>query len=94
MTKALDYFDPAHDGAGDLTKALAPAKAAFLVLSFASDWRFSPERSIEIVKALLDNDVPVTYAELGSLHGHDSFLMEDRHYFSLMHAYLSAVDIG
>ncbi len=94
MTKALDYFDPAYETSGDLALALKPATAGFLVISFASDWRFSPERSVEIVKALLDNDVPVTYAELGSLHGHDSFLMDDEHYFRLMRAYLSNIDIG
>ncbi len=94
MTKALDYFDPAHETADDLARALKPATAGFLVISFASDWRFSPERSVEIVKALLDNDVPVTYTELGSLHGHDSFLMEDEHYFRLMRAYMSTIDIG
>ncbi len=94
MTKALDYFDPAHDTAGDLARALGPATAGFLVISFASDWRFSPERSIEIVKALLDNDVPVTYAELGSQHGHDSFLMDDEHYFRLMRAYMGNIDVA
>jgi homoserine O-acetyltransferase len=94
MTKALDYFDPAHDVEGDLVRALAPAKAGFLVISFASDWRFSPERSVEIVKALLDNNLPVTYAELGSLHGHDSFLMDDEHYFGLMRAYMNTVELG
>jgi homoserine O-acetyltransferase len=93
MTKALDYFDPAHDTEGDLARALQPATAGFLVISFASDWRFSPERSLEIVKALLDNDRSVTYAELGSRHGHDSFLMDDEHYFRLMRAYLGNIDL-
>ncbi len=94
MTKALDYFDPANATSGDLAKALAPARSAFLVLSFTSDWRFSPERSVEIVKALLDNNLPVTYAELGSVHGHDSFLMDDGHYFRLMRDYMNTIDIG
>ena len=55
MTKALDYFDPARATGGDLAKALAPARARFLVVSFTTDWRFSPARSREIVKALVDN---------------------------------------
>ena len=93
MTKALDYFDPAHATSGDLVRALAPARAGFLVLSFTSDWRFSPGRSLEIVKALLDNNLPVTYAELGSVHGHDSFLMDDEHYFSLMRGYMNTIDL-
>ncbi|PZP56734.1 MAG: homoserine O-acetyltransferase [Azospira oryzae] len=94
MTKALDYFDPAYPYGGDLSAAFRPARAAFLVISFTSDWRFSPGRSRDIVKALLDNKLDVTYAEITSAHGHDSFLMEDPHYHALMRAYMENIDIG
>jgi homoserine O-acetyltransferase len=88
MTRALDYFDPAGDYDGNLSAALAKAKADFLIVSFTSDWRFSPARSREIVKALLDNERNVTYAELTAAHGHDAFLMSDRHYHDIVRAYL------
>ena len=92
MTKALDYFDPTHHHAsGSLSDALKPALADFLVLSFTSDWRFAPERSREIVKALLDNERRVSYAEITSGHGHDAFLMPDAHYHSLVRAYMARV---
>ncbi|BBP02683.1 homoserine O-acetyltransferase [Sulfuriferula plumbiphila] len=92
MTKALDYFDPTHHHAsGKLSDALKPAQADFLVLSFTSDWRFAPERSREIVKALLDNECRVSYAEITSGHGHDAFLMPDTHYHSLVRAYMERV---
>jgi homoserine O-acetyltransferase len=91
MTKALDYFDPAHDVGGDLNKAFARAKANFLVISFTTDWRFSPQRSREIVRPLLHNRCNVSYAEITSTHGHDSFLMRHPHYFDVMHAYLANV---
>jgi homoserine O-acetyltransferase len=91
MTKALDYFDPAHNSNGDLNKAFAAAKANFLVISFTTDWRFSPERSREIVRPLLHNRRNVSYAEITSAHGHDSFLMPDPHYFEVMQSYLSNV---
>ncbi|HUW27243.1 MAG TPA: homoserine O-acetyltransferase [Sulfuriferula sp.] len=92
MTKALDYFDPTHHHAsGKLSDALKPAQADFLVLSFTSDWRFAPERSREIVKALLDNECRVSYAEITSGHGHDAFLMPDAHYHSLVRAYMERV---
>ena len=91
MTKALDYFDPAHAHGGDLSAAFRAAQADFLVLSFTSDWRFSPERSRAIVKALLDNERNVSYAEITSSHGHDSFLMEDRHYHDLVRAYMDNI---
>jgi homoserine O-acetyltransferase len=91
MTKALDYFDPAARFGGDLSGALAQAKCGFLVLSFTSDWRFSPQRSREIVKALLDNQLSVSYAEVESPQGHDAFLMENENYFEVMSAYLDRI---
>jgi len=91
MTKALDYFDPANAYGGDLSAAFRVAKADYLVLSFTSDWRFSPERSREIVKALLDNKINVSYAEITSSHGHDSFLMETQYYHQLVRAYMDNV---
>ncbi len=91
ITKVLDYFDPAFAHGGDLTRALAPAKAAFLVVSFTTDWRFSPERSREIVKALLDNRCDVTYAEIDAPHGHDAFLLDDARYHRLVAAYFDRI---
>ena len=91
MTKALDYFDPAHDFDGDLNRAFARAKANFLVISFTTDWRFSPQRSREIVRPLLHNHRNVSYAEITSTQGHDSFLMENAHYFEVMRSYLHNV---
>jgi len=88
MTKALDYFDPARDFEGNLDKAFAAARADFLVLSFTTDWRFSPERSRSIVNALLHNHRNVSYSEISSAHGHDSFLMQHDHYHEVMRAYL------
>lgn len=91
MTKALDYFDPAHDSNGNLREAFSVAKSDFLVLSFTTDWRFSPERSRAIVKALLDNELNVSYAEITSSYGHDSFLMEDQYYHELVKAYMNNI---
>jgi homoserine O-acetyltransferase len=91
MTKALDYFDPARDLEGDLNRAFAPARAKFLVVSFTTDWRFSPGRSREIVHALLHNKRDVSYAEIDSQHGHDSFLMDDAQYFAVMRNYLDGI---
>jgi homoserine O-acetyltransferase len=93
MTKALDYFDPAAAYDGDLSAAFRVAKANFLVVSFTSDWRFSPQRSQEIVKALLDNELNVSYAEINSSHGHDSFLMEPSGYHQLVRAYMDNIAI-
>ncbi|HEY7657468.1 MAG TPA: homoserine O-acetyltransferase [Burkholderiales bacterium] len=91
ITKVLDYFDPALEHGGNLAKALAPAIAQFLVISFTTDWRFAPERSREIVKALLHNRRGVTYAEIDAPHGHDAFLLEDPRYHRLVAAYFDRV---
>jgi homoserine O-acetyltransferase/O-succinyltransferase len=93
MTRALDYYDPALEYGGDLSKALSQVKAEFLVVSFTSDWRFSPDRSREIVKALLDNELTVSYAEVTALHGHDAFLMTDAHYHAILRSYLSKFEV-
>ncbi|MFH1493897.1 MAG: homoserine O-acetyltransferase [Pseudomonadota bacterium] len=92
MTKALDYFDPTHHHQhGSLSETLRAARSRFLVISFSTDWRFSPARSREIVKALLDNNLDVSYAEITAAHGHDAFLMEDPQYHYLVRAYMERV---
>lgn len=91
MTKALDYFDPAQKTNGNLSLALKPALAKFLIVSFTSDWRFAPSRSRELVKALLDNEREISYAEIQAAHGHDAFLMADAHYHAVLRAYLENV---
>ena len=91
MTKALDYFDPAREFSGDLNRAFAEAAAKFLVVSFTTDWRFAPERSRELVRALLHNKRDVSYAEIASQHGHDAFLMEDAQYLAVMRNYLQNI---
>ncbi|WP_296468669.1 homoserine O-acetyltransferase [Pigmentiphaga sp.] len=91
ITRALDYFDPAKQTGGDLAKALAPAQAEFLLVSFTTDWRFPPSCSREIVQALLRNDRPVTYAEIEAPHGHDAFLLDDPRYHAVVRSYYDRV---
>ena len=89
MTKALDYFDPAAHFDNDLTKTVANCQANFLVISFTSDWRFSPEKSRELVRALLDSDKDVSYIDIETEHGHDSFLMEIPLYHNVLRSYFA-----
>ncbi len=90
ITRALDYFDPASGFNGNLSAALAKATAKFLLVSFTTDWRFSPARSREIVKALLDNQRDVSYAEIDAPHGHDAFLLDDERYMGVVRSYFNA----
>jgi homoserine O-acetyltransferase/O-succinyltransferase len=89
ITRALDYFDPARAFGGDLSKALARARCKFLLISFSTDWRFSPARSREMVKALLDNHRDVSYAEIDAPHGHDAFLLDDARYMNVVRSYFA-----
>jgi homoserine O-acetyltransferase len=91
MTKALDYFDPASACGGDLSAALAGVEAKFFVASFTSDWRFAPQRSRELVKALLDGDKTVSYAEIEANHGHDAFLIPIPHYMEVFGSYMRRI---
>jgi homoserine O-acetyltransferase len=92
ITRALDYFDPAREHGDDLARAFAAARdCRFLLVSFSTDWRFSPARSREIVKALVDNRIDVSYAEIDAPHGHDAFLLDDARYHRVVRAYFERV---
>jgi homoserine O-acetyltransferase len=91
ITRALDYFDPARAFGGDLSQALARATCKFLLISFSTDWRFSPARSREMVKALLDNRRDVSYAEIDAPHGHDAFLLDDARYLNVVRSYFDNI---
>ena len=91
ITRALDYFDPARSFGGDLSKAFAVIRAKFLLVSFTTDWRFSPARSREMVRALLDNQRDVSYAEIDAPHGHDAFLLDDPRYMQVVRSYFERI---
>ena len=91
ITRALDYFDPAAQYGGDLDKALAGTKADYLLASFTTDWRFSPECSRAIVRSLVSNGRKVTYAEIDAPHGHDAFLLEDSRYHKVVRSYYERI---
>ena len=92
MTKALDYFDLAREYQDDAANAFSRAQCKFLIMSFTSDWRFAPERSQEIVSALMKADKDVVYAEIESQYGHDAFLVANQpRYWNLFQSYMNKV---
>lgn len=91
MTRALDYFDPAYDAGNDLAKAMTGAKCEFLVLSFSTDWRFTPARSRELVDAMIAAHCKVSYVEIDAPWGHDAFLIPTPRYTEVFTAYMSRV---
>ena len=94
ITRALDYFDPARAFGGDLSRALSVAQCRFLLVSFSTDWRFSPARSREIVQGLIANGRDVSYAEIDAPHGHDAFLLDDPRYLNVVRAYFEQTVAG
>lgn len=93
ITKALDYFDLAREYDDDPVLAFKQARAKFLVISFSTDWRFAPERSHEIVNALVGANKAVTYAEIESKFGHDAFLLPDERYQQVFARYMAGVSV-
>lgn len=93
MTKALDYFDPAAAHGGDLAKTFAGASASFYLISFTTDWRFSPERSQEVVNALIAADKKVSYVDIDAPHGHDAFLIPHPRYLQAFSSYMNRIEI-
>ena len=91
MTKALDYFDPAAAKEGDLAAVLEQAQCQFLLVSFTTDWRFSPERSEEIVDALVKAGKHVSYAKVESNKGHDAFLFPIPRYMTALKSFLDRI---
>ncbi|HUO88944.1 MAG TPA: homoserine O-acetyltransferase [Rhizomicrobium sp.] len=91
ITRVLDYFDPARAHGGDLAAALAPATCRFLLVSFTTDWRFPPERTREIVSALVAHQRDVVYAEIDAANGHDAFLLSDERYHRVVAAYFENI---
>jgi homoserine O-acetyltransferase/O-succinyltransferase len=91
ITRALDYFDPAAAYGGDLARTFADATAQYLLVSFTTDWRFSPARSRELVKALVAGGKRVSYAEIAAPHGHDAFLLDDARYHGVMRNYFQRI---
>ena len=93
MTKALDYFDPAAEYNDNLQAALQHTQAHYFIASFSTDWRFSPERSRELVRALIAVRKNVQYVEVPSQHGHDAFLLDDAQYHNAVRAYMNNISV-
>lgn len=91
MTKALDYFDPAANFNNNLAAAFEQTQSCFAILSFTTDWRFSPERAREIVAALIQAKKLVTYAEIDAPHGHDAFLIPSPRYTQVFRNYMQRI---
>ena len=89
ITRAMDYFDLAEEHQGNLAEAFLPAKEVkFCIVSFSSDWLFTPQESRNMVRALNGVGAAVTYADIESDKGHDAFLLPSKSFESVMRGFL------
>ena len=91
MTHALDQFNPAAEFGNDLIQAFNKTSTRFFVVSFTTDWRFPPERSREIVDAIVAAGRDASYVNVESIYGHDSFLLEIPRYHSVFRSYMNSM---
>ncbi len=91
ITKMLDYFDLSREYSSNPVAAFAHAQCKFLLISFSSDWRFSPQRSQEIADALITAGKDVSYTAIDSNQGHDAFLLPNSRYQAALGNYLNRV---
>ncbi len=93
MTKLLDYYDPAADYNGSLVSACRQIQARCMVMSFSTDWRFTTARSREIVQALMEAEVEVSFADIEAQFGHDSFLMDIPDYLRVFGTFMQSIKL-
>ncbi len=88
ITRAMDYYDAADWGDGDLTAACSRVKAQVLLVSFSSDWLYPPQQVEELALAISHQGVPVNYVKISSGYGHDAFLVETDKVSRLLRGFL------
>jgi len=86
----MDNFNLSQ-GYKNLAEAMSGVKSRCLVLSFASDWLYPGQQSMQIVKALKINGVDTIYADLDIPYGHDSFLIEDKKLISVIKGFIGGL---
>ncbi|HVR88401.1 MAG TPA: homoserine O-acetyltransferase [Candidatus Limnocylindria bacterium] len=92
ISRALTYFDLARSyGGGSLERALAPVRAASLLVSFSSDWLYPSRDSEEIAVALRATAHDATHVIIDADYGHDSFLLEEGRMTEHIAAFLDRV---
>jgi len=93
ITRAMDYFDLAADYGGSLSEAFRGSLTRFLIVSFTSDWLFPTAENKRIAHALNAAAVNVSFVEIDSDRGHDSFLLDEPELFATIKAFLGSVAV-
>lgn len=93
ITRAMDYFDLAGENGDVLANAFRGTKTRFCVVSFTSDWLYPTRESRDIVQALNAVAANVSFVEIESNNGHDSFLLNESVFFDTVRGFLNAAAV-
>jgi len=91
LTRAMDYYDAASYGNGNLAAASAAIEARLLFITYTSDWLYPPASTRALAEAVIANNKPLSYIEIPSSYGHDAFLLETAQTAPLVSSFLRKV---
>jgi homoserine O-acetyltransferase/O-succinyltransferase len=91
ITRAMDYLDVAGTRTSKLSDVFRDLKARMCVVSFTSDWLYPTAESRHIVHALNASGAAVSFVEIESRFGHDSFLLDVPDFDDVMRGFVSSV---
>ena len=91
ITRAMDYFDLTKQFKGGLTEAFKNQKTKFLVISFSSDWLYTTKENKDIVIALNSSGADVSYSEIVTDKGHDSFLVNEPEFLKTLKGFVDSM---
>ena len=91
ITRAMDYFDLSKQFKGGLVEAFKKQKTKFLVISFSSDWLYKTKENKDIVIALNASGADVSYSEIVTDKGHDSFLVDEPEFLKTLKGFIDSM---
>ena len=93
ITRAMDYFDLSRQFKGGLVDAFKNQKTKFLIISFSSDWLYTTKENKDIVIALNSAGADVSFAEIKTDKGHDSFLVNEPEFLKTLKGFIDSMHI-
>ena len=91
ITRAMDYFDLSKQFKGGLVEAFKKQKTKFLIISFSSDWLYKTKENKDIVIALNASGADVSYSEIVTDKGHDSFLVDEPEFLKTLKGFIDSM---
>ena len=87
LSKALSFFDLEKDY-GHLKDAFKSITASLIFVSISSDWLYPTEQSKKMASTCMNLNKNVTFCEIDSNYGHDSFLIDIQKFGDVIQSFL------